>query len=53
MSWRSSSCNSGGRLLRFLVLDGETGRRPGYGMRRCGIYCFGLVFETDFGISFA
>jgi len=53
MSWRSSSSNSGSGLLRFSMPVYGPGFGPGWRIRRGGIYCFGFVCETDFGISFA
>jgi hypothetical protein len=54
MSWRSSLSNSASGLLRFAMPAYGLGDVPGRGMtRRGGNYCFGFVFETDFGISFA
>jgi hypothetical protein len=53
MSWRSSSSNSESGLLRFSKPALGPGRRHASGMRRGETYCFGFVFETDLGISFA
>jgi hypothetical protein len=53
MSWRSSSSNSKSGLLRFSKPGRGLDVRPGSGIGRGETYSFGLLFETDLGISFA